>query len=339
MRAISYSRNGGPEVLTLVGQPAGDPGPGEVRVQVHRAGVNPTDWKARQGTEAGQPVDPPQVPGQDGAGVVDAVGPGVDATRIGQRVWIWEAAHRRTEGTTQEYAIVPAHQAVALPATASFNLGASLGIPFLTAHRCLTVAEDGPTRLGPGALQGRTVLVAGGAGAVGNAAIQLARWSDATILTTVSSPEKGQLAAAAGADHIVNYRQVDVVDEVKKIVPHGVNLVVEVAPGANAAIDAAVIAPHGSIAVYAATGPEQLSLPVRTFMQSNARWTFVLIYTAPVRAKEHAVADLAAAVAAGAISVGAEAGLPLHHFALEQAAQAHAAVEANVVGKVIIDVR
>ena len=339
MRAITYSRSGGPEVLTLVDRPVGQPGPGEVRVQVHRSGVNPTDWKSRQGTEAGQPVDPPQVPGQDGAGVVDAVGPGVDPALVGQRVWIWEAAYRRTEGATQEYAIVAAHQAVPLPDAASFDLGASLGIPFLTAHRCLTVAEDGPTRLGPGALQGRTVLVAGGAGAVGNAAIQLARWSDATVLTTVSSPEKAQLAAAAGADHVINYHQVDVVDEVKKIVPHGVNLIVEVAPSANATIDAAVIAAHGSIAVYAATGNEQLSLPVRTFMQSNARWTFVLIYTAPARAKEHAIDDVVAAVAAGAISVGPAAGLPLHHFPLEQAAQAHAAVEANAVGKVIIDIR
>ena len=146
------------------------------------------------------------MPGQDGAGVVDGVGPGVEAALHGLRVWVWEAAYQRPHGTGQEYALVPARRAVLLPDSASDDLGASLGIPFLTAHRCLTVTEGGPDRLGPGALAGRTVLVAGGAGAVGNAAIQLARWADATVVTTVSSPRKALLAAAAGADHVLNYR-------------------------------------------------------------------------------------------------------------------------------------
>ena len=293
MRAITYRQNGDPDVLTLVDKPLSEPGPGEVRVRIHRSGVNPTDWKSRRGTRPGNPVDPPQVPNQDGSGVVDAVGPGVEAALLGLRVWVWEAAYQRPEGTAQEYALVPAHQVVHLPDSASFDLGAALGVPFLTAHRALTVTEDGPLRLGPGTLQGRTVLVAGGAGAVGNAAIQLARWAGATVIST----------AAANAD-----------------------------------IDVGVIARHGSVAVYADDGGAPLSLPVRPLMVPNARWQFVLVYTAPADWKRRAIADVSAAVLDGAVRVGEEAGLPLHHFPLERTADAHAAVEAGAVGKVLVDV-
>lgn len=341
MRAIEYRHTGDPSVLTLTERPDPDPGPGEVRVRVHRSGVNPTDWKSRRGTGSvgvGGPVDPPQVPGQDGAGVVDAVGAGVDAGLVGRRVWIWEAAWRRPHGTAAESTVVPVRQAVPLPDDASFDLGAGLGIPFLTAHRCLTVTEDGPITLGPGTLQDRVVLVAGGAGAVGNAAIQLARWSDATVISTVSSPEKAQLAVAAGADHVIDYRRQDTVTEIRKLVP-AVHTVVEVAPAQNAAIDAAVIAPHGSVAIYATNGGGEVTVPVGPQMVPNARWQFVLIYTAPPAVKARAVADVAAAVAAGGIRAGRDAGLPLHHFPLDRAADAHAAVEAGEVGKVLIDVR
>ena len=269
---------------------------------------------------------------------MDAVGIGVDAALVGQRVWIWEAAYRRADGTTQEFAVVPASHVVRLPAEASFDLGASLGIPFLTAHRCLTVTEDGPSRLGPGTLQDRVVLVAGGAGAVGNAAIQLARWSDATVISTVSSAAKAQAAVAAGADHVIDYRRQDVVTEVRKLAAGGVNTIVEVSPTANAGIDAAVIARHGSVAMYADDGGGEVTVPVRSQMTPNARWQFVLVYTAPKQAKASAIDDVSAAVLAGAIRVGEEAGLPLHHFPLEDAAAAHAAVEAAIVGKVLIDV-
>lgn len=338
MRAIVYTRTGDPDVLTLIDKPISEPGPGEVRVRVHRSGVNPTDWKSRRGGDTPRDVEPPQVPGQDGAGTVDAVGPGVPAALAGLRVWMWEAAYERPDGTAQEFAVVPARQVVTLPDTASFDLGASLGIPFLTAHRCLTVTEDGPQRLGPGTLDGRVVLVTGGAGAVGNAAIQLARWSDATVVTTVSSPRKGQLAAAAGADHVIDYRQSDVVSEVKKIAPAGVHSIVEVAATANAGTDTEVIARNGSVAVYADDGGAQLSLSIRQLMVPNARWQFVLVYTALHEAKMRAVEDVAAAVLDGAVGVGAQSGLPLHHFQLEDTRQAHAAVEAATVGKVLIDV-
>jgi NADPH:quinone reductase len=338
MRAIVYTRTGDPDVLTLVDKPLAEPGPGEVRVRIHRAGVNPTDWKSRRGSGPGETIDPPQTPGQDGAGVVDAVGQGVEAALLGLRVWVWEAAHGRPEGTAQEYAIVPARHVVTLPDIASFDLGASLGVPFVTAHRCLTVAEHGPSRLGPGTLEGRTILVAGGAGAVGNAAIQLARWSDATIITTVSGPDKAQLAAAAGADHIINYRQQDVVAEVRRIAPHGVDSIVEVSPAANAAIDSAVIATGGSIAIYANNGGDEVTIPVRASMVTNARWQFVLLYTLAPGPKAYAIEDVAGAVLDGAVRVGRDAGVPLTHFPLDAARDAHAAVEGGAVGKVLIDV-
>ena len=157
------------------------------RVAIHRQ-ANPTDLKSRAGNGPGTPVDPPQTPGQDGAGVIDAVGQGVDAGLVGAPVWLWEAAWQRRTGTAAEYTTLPVRQAVVLPDGVAFDVGASLGIPFVTAHRCLTVSGHGPRR--PGALQGHTVLVTGGAGAVGNAAIQLARRSDARVIATVSSAEK-----------------------------------------------------------------------------------------------------------------------------------------------------
>jgi NADPH2:quinone reductase len=339
MKAIVYAKTGDPDVLALVERPVPEPGPGEVRVRVRVSGVNPTDWKARRGAGPGQPLAFDEVvPNQDGAGVVDAVGAGVDASRVGERVWLWEAAYRRADGTAQEYMTLPAAQAVPLPDGTSFDLGASLGIPALTAHRCLTVHDGGPADLGPGALTGHTVLVAGGAGAVGNAAIQLARWAGATVVTTVSSPGKADLARAAGAHHVVDYRAGDAAAAVRRVAPEGVDIVVEVAPGANAALDRAVLAANGTVAVYADDGGGELALPVRALMIPNIRYQFVLVYTVPAAAKARAVRDVSAAVAAGAIGVGEESGLPLHRFPLDRTGDAHAAVEGRAVGKVLIDV-
>lgn len=335
MRAISYTRPGGSDVLQFGDRPTPDPGPGEVRVRLAFSGVNPTDWKSRGRAEPGPGG---QVPNQDGAGTVEAVGQGVDPVLVGERVWIWEAAWQRPHGTAAECTVVPARQTVLLGPDASFELGASLGIPFLTAHRCLTLAETLPDRMGPGSLDGRTVLVQGGAGAVGNAAIQLARWADATVIATVSSPEKARLAAAAGADHVIDYRRQDVVTEVKKIAPHGVDSIVEVSAAVNAGIDAQVIGPHGAVAMYADDGGAEVTVPVRLQMTVNARWQFVFVYTEPAKAKEIGVEDVNAAVLDGAVRVGREAGLPLHVFPLDQTAAAHQAVQDGAVGKVLVDV-
>jgi NADPH:quinone reductase len=337
VKAIVYSQTGDPDVLRLTDRPVPEPGPGEVRVRVHVSGVNPTDWKSRRGSR-GAPPSGELVPNQDGAGVIDAVGPGHHPGRIGERVWLWEAAWQRADGTAQEFVVLPARQAVALPDGASFDLGASLGIPALTAHRCLTVAEGGPSRLARGSLDGRTVLVAGGAGAVGNASIQLARWAGATVVTTVSSPEKAELARRAGAQHVVNYRAEDAAAAIRKAAPDGVHLTVEVAPGTNAAINHEVLSVGGTVAVYATEGTGELTVPVFPLMARNIRYQFVLVYTVPADAKGVAVEDVSAAVAAGALRAGEDAGLPLHRYPLERTADAHAAVEAGAVGKVLIDV-
>jgi NADPH2:quinone reductase len=341
MKAITYTATGGPEVLTLSERDLPEPGPGEVRVKVAVSGVNPTDWKSRSGARNAPSGFGELVPNQDGAGTVDAVGEGVDAGRVGERVWLWESAWQRSDGTAQEYVALPSRQAVALPDGVSFDVGASLGIPALTAHRLLTVSDGGPTRLGPGALDGRVVLAAGGAGAVGNAVIQLARWSGATVIATVSTDEKGKLAAAAGAQHVVRYTDDDAADQIRAIAPQGVHIVAEVAPGDNAELNTAVVAPLATVAVYADGGHRlagDVTLPVRALMVNNVRYEFVLVYGVPAAAKDEAVADVSAAVAAGALRPGPDTGLPYHRFPLARTAAAHAAVEGGAVGKVLIDV-
>lgn len=339
MRAVVYERGGASDVLRLVERRVPEPGPGEVRVRIAVSGVNPTDWKARHRGGLATTVPPGgQVPHQDGAGTIDAVGPGVDTGRIGQRVWIWEAAWQRADGTAQEAVVLPEDHAVELPGAASFDLGASLGIPGMTAHRALTVHPSGPNCLGPGALAGRTVLVAGGAGAVGHAAIELARWSGARVVTTVSSPAKAELAAAAGAHHVVNYRKPDAAEVIRKAAGRGVDIIVEVNPSANLRLDQHVLATGGVISVYADAGGSKLTVPIGPAMSANLRLQFVLVYTMPPAAKTQAIADLRAAVADGALDVGAKAGLPLHRFPLARTGAAHDAVEASVVGKVLVDV-
>lgn len=336
MKSVIRAAAGGPEVLQLVERPVPEPGPGEVRVRVHVSGVNPTDWRSRR--RALPPGMNEQVPHQDGAGVIDAVGPQVDPSRVGQRVWLWEAAWERPWGTAQQYTLVPDRHAVALPDHAPFELGAALGIPALTAHRALTVHDGGPGRVAPGTLTGATVLVAGGAGAVGNAAVQLAVWAGARVVTTVSSPAKAVLARAAGAHRVVNYRTQDAASEILAFAPGGVDIVVEVAPGTNAALDIAVAAPGAVVAFYSGGEGEQLSVPVLSSLPANLRWQSVFVYSVPPAAKRQAVADVTAAVSAGALRVGEEAGLPLHRFTLERTAEAHAALEQGVVGKVLLDV-
>ncbi|MGW1878527.1 NADPH:quinone reductase [Streptomyces sp. NPDC001975] len=332
MKAIVYKEGGGPEVLRLTERPLPEPGPGEVRVRVEVSGVNPTDWKVRT---AGPQDEGEQVPNQDGAGLIDAVGEGVAPGRTGQRVWIWEAAWQRPDGTAQEYVVLPEEQAVPLPENASLDLGASIAIPAMTAHRALTVRDGGPARLGPGALRGRTVLVAGGAGAVGNMAIQLARWAGATVVTTVSSPFKARLAEAAGAHHVVDYKAQDAAAAIRRVAPDGVDIVVEVAMAANAELDVSVAAQNAAVAYY--DDGAEVTLPRWAFF-GNLRFQGVLVYTMPAEAKRDAVAAITAALADGALRVGEEAGLPLHRFPLERTADAHTAVEKGAVGKVLIDV-
>ncbi|KQO65112.1 NADPH:quinone reductase [Curtobacterium sp. Leaf261] len=339
MRSIVYTRTGDPSVLELVERPVADPGAGEVRVRIVASGVNPTDWKARAGGTYGEGLPFPEItPNQDGSGVVDAVGPDVDGLAVGDRVWLFMAAASRPTGTAQEFTVVPAERVVPLPDGVSFDVGASLGVPAMTAHRALTVHEDGPSRLAPGSLAGRTVLVAGGAGAVGHAAIQLAVWAGATVISTVSSDAKAALATSAGAHHTVNYRSDDAAAQIKEIAPDGVDIVVEVSIPQNADLVAEVLANHGVVSIYANNGGDAATLPIRPNMTVNARYQFLLLYTIGDAALQAAAEDVTAALRDDALPVGEEHGLPLTRFPLEDTAGAHAAVEADTVGKVLVEV-
>ena len=294
------------------------------------SGVNQTDWKCRQfGHAGGKLAFPEVIPHQDGSGVIDAVGTGVDPARIGQRVWMWESALQRPHGTAAEFVVLPSRQAVELAPEVPFEVGASIGLPAVVAHRCLTALQNGPSRLGPGTLAGRTVLVAGGAGAVGHAAIQLAKWSGAAVVATVSGPDKDKLPRSAGADHVVHYRSADAVSDIRAIAPAGVDLIVEVAASANTALDLDVLASAGTVAVYGTENDGQVTLPIRLLMGRNLRYQFVLALTLPAVEKDVAVADVAAAAAAGVLGVGEDAGLPLHRYPLERTADAQDAVEAG----------
>ena len=322
MKAAVYHRRGpAREVLEVVELPDPAPGPGEVRVRLRASGVNPTDWKTRS---AGPdlPLEG-QIPDQDGAGEIDLVGPDVDARHVGQRVWVYNAAHGRFNGTAAQYTCVPAEQAVPLPDAVSFDQAAGLGIPFITAQHC--VLADGP-------VTGRTVLVTGGAGAVGNAAIQLAKRGGATVVATVSSEEKAALASAAGADHVVDYRDPDYAALVRRIAPDGVDRIVDVAIAANLPVDIDLLVGHGTIVSYAVDAPDP-TIPVRRLMTANAHLEFVLVYNLTPRQMRDAVDAVSAALAAGGLRP-----LPEHHFPLEQIADAHEAVERHVVGKVLVDI-
>lgn len=318
MKAITYSRRGSSEVLHLTDLADPRPGPGEVRVRVRVSGVNPTDWKQRVDS---RPLDVPfQIPNQDGAGVIDEVGAGVDSGRVGRRVWIYFAAWFRAGGTAAEFVVVPQEQAVPLPDSASMELGASLGIPALTAHRLLFA--DGPLDTS------RPILVTAGAGAVGHMAIQLAKHRGATVITTVSSEQKAAIAATAGPDVILNYREEDLVDAIRSSAPGRVSRIVDVAPGTNANVNAAVLTPGGTIATYANDAP----LPVLPHMRTNAVVRFVLVYTMGAMALRAAIEGVAESVERGLVT------LPLHRFPLSRTADVHDPVQQGAIGKVVIDV-
>ncbi|MFI7449754.1 NADPH:quinone reductase [Nonomuraea sp. NPDC049714] len=307
-------------MLELVELDVPDPKAGEVRVEISASGVNPTDWKARAGLTGSDP-DGFQVPHHDGAGRVDAIGPGVTGLAVGQRVWLYLAAAGNRYGTAAEFAVVPADNVVPLPDNASDELGACLGVPALTAAYCL--GGD------PSAVRGRTVLVAGGAGAVGHFAIELAKHAGAHVITTVSSEAKGELARAAGADLVLNYREEDVAERILASVGH-VDRVVEVALGANIDTDAAVIGPNAVIAVYAGES-EQPRIPILPLAKANASIQFALMYTVSAAEFKRLLSWTNAAIEADALSA-----LPISNYELSDIVAAQLAVEKGAVGKVLV---
>ena len=323
MKAVWYERNGDAEILEYGEMPDPEPGPGEVLVRVVTSGVNPSDWKRRQGL-TNQIEFPRVIPNQDGAGVIEAVGPGVPQSRIGERVWLFESQFSRPFGTGAEYTVQPAGHTVPLPENTGFAMAAGLGVPTMTAHRC--VFADGP-------VTNKTVLVTGGAGAVGHYAVQQAKLGGATVISTVSSEEKAQIAKAAGADHTINYREGDTAARILEVTGgRGVDHVVEVDMAANFAVSQQVLRSSGVLAVYAAGSAQGPSVPLK-FKSTNVTTRMVLVYDMPEPAKTAAISDITKWLENGELTA-----FDGPHFSLEHLKDAHLAVEHAAIGKVIVDV-
>lgn len=319
MKAAFYEKRGAAREVLRVGElPDPEPGPGEVRVRVHASAVNPTDTKSR-----GRPAPmqfPRVVPHQDGAGIVDRVGTGVDPRRVGQRVWIYEAQWQRPHGTAAQLTVVPEEQAVALPDHVSFEEGACLGIPAMTAHACL---------FSDGEIAGKTVLVTGGAGAVGHYAVQLARLAGANVVATVGSPEQERLVREIGVERILDRRAPDLAGRIGTV-----DRIVEVAFGANLPVSEQVLAPSGVIATYASDAVSEPPLPFRSFLLKNVTVRFVLIYLVSAEAHRAAARDITAHLEARRLRHSIA-----RRFTLDQIVAAHEAMEAgHLNGKAIVTI-
>jgi NADPH2:quinone reductase len=326
VKAVWYDRIGpAAEVLQFGELPDPEPGPGEVRVRLTASGVNPSDAKTRAGVSKRPTMFPRIVPQSDGAGTIDRVGDGVANRRVGERVWVYNAQWERPFGTAAQFVALPAELAVPLPASVAFAQGACLGIPVMTAHRCL---------LGDGDVTGNTVLVTGGAGVVGHYAIQLAKWRGAKVIATVSSEAKATHARAAGADFVIDYKREPVAERVHELTGgRGVDRIVEVDLGANLPVTVRVLAPGGTVSAYASMGAREPALPVYPMMMRNTRVDMVLVYTMSDDHKARAIADIAAWLETGRAQFAIAARYPL-----ERLAEAHDVVErGDKIGHVVVD--
>jgi NADPH2:quinone reductase len=323
VRAIWYEQTGDASVLQFGDLPDPMPKKGEVRVRVHASGVNPSDVKARAGARGPAPF-PKIIPHSDGAGVIDAVGEGVEPQRVGERVWIWNGAWRRPFGTCAEFIVLPSEQAVALAPHCTFDAGACLGIPASTA--CHAVFCDGPVR-------GQTILVTGGAGAVGHYAIQLARWGGARVIATVSGPEKAAHAQAAGASAVVNYRDSDTAAAIRSAADGaGVDRIIEVEFGGNLAVSNKVLNPGGTIVAYGSMAAPTPELPFYPMMFNGVTVRMILVYLLSGAARQNVLDHLAHAIAERALTHAIA-----QTYDLGDAASAHRAVESGqVVGNVVV---
>ncbi|HEY9236898.1 MAG TPA: NADPH:quinone reductase [Phenylobacterium sp.] len=325
MRAIWYDRTGpAREVLQLGDRPTPEPGHGQALIRVRASGVNPSDAGMRAGP--GAMAYPRITPNSDGAGVVEAVGPGVAASWVGKRVWFYNGQRNgRAFGSAAEYIELDTDLLSVLPDDVSFAEGATLGIPCMTAHRSLFVA---------GPVQGRTVLVTGGAGAVGHYAVQLAAWAGATVIATVSSEAKAERAWAGGADHVIDYRREDVAARVRELTDgEGVHHVVDVDFGGNLAATLASLRLNGSIAYYATKGARAPATPAGEVMRLNLSINGVYLPVSPHEARRRAQEDITRWIGTGEriLSVAGR-------FPLEDCAGAHELVEAGgKVGTVVVE--
>lgn len=327
MKAAWYTKYGSAKDVFEIGTlPDPQPLEGEVLVRLLSSGVNPSDWKSRTGSRGPEMPFPLIVPHSDGAGVIEQVGNGVASSRIGQRVWLYEGQWQRQFGTAAELIAIPSKQAVPLPSDISFLEGACIGIPAMTAHRCLFAS---------GPVNGLNVLVTGGAGAVGHYGIQLAKWGGAQrVISTVSSEHKASVAIQSGADYVINYREDNVAEQVLEITSGvGVHRIVEVDFGGNLAGTQNMIALNGTIGSYASTGNREPSIEYQGFSRKNVTVHFVLVYSEPEFAKEKAIEDITAAMKNN------ELVHPIAKtFSLEEIAASHQLQESNdAIGNIVIN--
>jgi len=318
MRAALFEQTGPAEqVLQVKEVTTPEPGPGQVRVKIAFSGINPTDVKTRGG-KVPMVINEFQIPHHDGSGVIDAVGEGVDTNRIGERVWVMLAASGNRHGTAAQYCLVKNEFARTLSDNASLELGATLGVPAVTAAYCL---------FADGLIADESVLVTGGAGAVGRAAVQLAKWAGARVFTTVSNDDKAEVAEAAGADIVINYTNPSAIDRLKN---QGISRIVEVNLAANLELDLAISQPGMKIVSYAADSEDPI-LPRRALMTACITIEFMLLYNVQQEKFWKSVELVEQALAAGALTEP-----PMHITQLNEIAAAHQQIEAGSASRVLI---
>ncbi len=320
MQAAWYSQLGAAKDVLTVGElPTPEPSAGEVRVRLHTSGVNPSDVKSRRARAI---TDPFIVPHSDGAGVIDAVGAGVSASRIGERVWVWNGQWQRSMGTAAQYIVLPQAQAVQLPEGTDFAAGACLGIPALTALQALNLAGD---------VQGKQVLIIGASSAVGHYAAQIARLRGAHVIGTAGSEAKMAHARAAGAQEVINYKTEAVVDRLKALTDgRGVDVIIDMDLSTTAQwVAQGALARHGQLICYGSNTLE-VTLAFRTFLYASVNLKFFLVYDLHEADRQLTVSQLTAMLPKLQHTIG-------HRFSLDQIAQAHEAVEAGAFGNVVID--
>ena len=308
MLAAWYEKFGpATEVLTIGDTDTPSAGQGEVLVRLHTSGINPSDVKKRAGAFPDLLDGGFVIPNSDGAGIIEAVGEGIDRSRIGERVWIYQAQYARRFGTAAEYVAIDSTRAVTLPDAVGFDVGACLGIPAMTAHRC--VFADGE-------VSGQTILITGGAGRVGNYAVQWASMSGATVIATASNDDDVAACTQAGAQFVVNHRGDDFIDAVMAANSGApVDRVIEVEFGVNLPTSVEVLRTGGTIATYSSNLDKEPKLPFLKMMYKDITLRFVIVYAMPEVAKEHAVSDIAAALAEDTLQHRIAATLPLADIA------------------------
>jgi NADPH:quinone reductase len=324
MRAASFSHTGPAREVLHVGElPTPEPGPGEVRVKLATSGVNPSDVRRRGAPPVGKPAEFPLViPHSDGAGTIDAVGTGVSRGRLGERVWTVNAQFKRAFGTAAEYCALPSEHAIHLPNNVDDAVGACLGIPALTAFHAVWL---------DGAVKGKTLLVQGGAGAVGFYAVQFAKLAGARVIATVSSDEKAERARSGGADHVINYRTEDRKARVAEITGgKGVDRIIEVDLKANVMTYPDLLVDHGKAVIY---GSGTAPIPIPSFIPTSTTLQFILVYTLSDEQRNNYSAALEMLLIQGKLkhAIG-------EHFPLARIAEAHERVEAGSLGNVIVDI-